>query len=83
MAAKRSERPDIKLGKVEHVIDGKPYHYRLGKDGAAHEISICCDCSLVHVMRFKPLARSIQVTVWRHDELTDKFRKKVKHDRPR
>jgi hypothetical protein len=78
MASRKTKCPDLKPGRVEQVIDGKPYHYRLGKDGAAREISICCDCALVHIMEFRPKAKSIQVTVWRHDELTDKFRKKAK-----
>lgn len=77
----KDPKPNVKVGKIEQVIDGKPYYYRLGKDGTASEMSVCCDCHLVHLMEFKPLKNAIRIRVWREDPLTDEIRakKKPKH----
>lgn len=74
----REPKPVVKPSKIEHVKDGEPYRYPLNKAGKAVEMSICCDCSLVHLMEFKPGKRSIRVRVWREDGLTDQLRKNPK-----
>ena len=65
----------VSPSKIEHVKDGVPYRYKLDKQGKAVEMSICCDCSLVHLMEYKPGKTSIRVRVWREDEMTEKLRK--------
>ena len=74
----KEPKPAVKVSSVEQVIDGKPYYYRLDKDGKVTELSMCCDCQLVHLLEFKPSSRGLRVRAWREDELTAKYRKKKK-----
>lgn len=69
------EKPNAKVGKVEHVTPGKPVKYYLRKDGTAVVFTVCCDCSLTHLEEFTPKKTYIRVRVWRDDEKTKKFRK--------
>ena len=71
-------KPQVKPGKIEQVADGKPYRYRLRKDGTATEYTVCCDCSLTHMLELKPGKNSIRVRVWREDEITDELRENPK-----
>lgn len=71
-----SKQPDVTFNtKTIQVEDGKAYNWYPRKDGTFVEVSVCCDCSLVHVIEMKPNKRAMRVKVWRHDEQTNKLRK--------
>jgi hypothetical protein len=69
------KQPQIKIDKVVHVENGKAYYWKARKDGTFVEASVCCDCSLVHVLQYKPGKAAMRVKVWRDDKLTNKYRK--------
>ena len=72
------KKPYIKFGKLQQVIDGKAYYWKRRIDGAYVEVSVCCDCNLVHTIEMKPTKTAMRVKVWREDEATDKLRAKKK-----
>ena len=62
--------------KIVQVEDGKAYPWKMRKDGTAVEVSICCDCSLVHIIEAQPRKGYIRMRVWRDDTRTKLLRKK-------
>lgn len=72
-------KPKIRYsGKIVQVIDGKPYRWYERKDGTYVEVSVCCDCQLVHTIEMKPNKKYIRVRVWREDTKTKELRIKNK-----
>jgi hypothetical protein len=65
-------------GKLVQVVDGNPYKWYERKNGTYVEVSVCCDCQLVHIIEMKPNDGYIRVKVWRDDEKTKELREKRK-----
>lgn len=62
-------------GYVE-LVDGKWYHF------TKTDYLICCDCNLVHKMKFKVENGKIFIKLWRDERSTSAYRrwkKKWKH----
>jgi len=73
------EKPKVRYsGKVVQVVDGQAYKWYKRKNGTYVEVSVCCDCQLVHVIEMKPNRKYIRVKVWRDDEKTKELRKNHK-----
>ena len=70
------KKPNIKLGKIEHVQEGKAYYWKERSDGTYVEMSLCCDCDLAHIIEMKPIKGAMRVKVWRDDKITEELRKK-------
>lgn len=69
-------KPKVRYsGKMTQVVDGKSYKWYERDDGTYVEVSVCCDCQLVHVIEMKPNKGYIRVKVWRDDEKTKELRK--------
>jgi len=68
------KKPLAAVGKIEHIEDGRTHRYYKRHNGSAVVYTICCDCNLVHLEKFTPRRGYIAVTVWREDDLTQKFR---------
>ena len=78
MPGKRS-RPkpsNAHFGKPVQVQDGESYLVKSRKDGACLVYEVCCDCSLVHLVRCKPNKSGIRFTVWRDEDRTQTLRKR-------
>ena len=67
-------------GKSVQVIDGQAYKWYMRDNGTYVEVSVCCDCQLVHTLELKPNKGYLRVKVWREDEKTNELRKKKKRN---
>lgn len=65
-------------GRSDQVEAGKPYFIKPSKDGAWEEWEECCDCGLVHLVRYKAVGNKLQVTVWVDKAHTKETRRKRK-----
>lgn len=70
------KKPKVRFGQTVQVQDGKAYRWYSRKDGTYVEASVCCDCSLVHIIEMKPNKRYLRVKVWREEDKTKALRKK-------
>jgi len=73
------EKPKVRYsGKMIQVVDGKAYRWYKRDDGTYVEVSVCCDCQLVHTIEMKPNKKYMRVKVWRDDGKTKELRSKKK-----
>jgi len=73
------KKPKVRYsGKLVQVIDGEAYKWYERTNGTYVEVSVCCDCKLVHIIEMKPNDGYIRVKVWRDDEKTKELRKRGK-----
>jgi len=70
------KKPNIYFGKLKQVVDGKAYYWNERSDGTYVEVSVCCDCDLVHTIEMKPVKGRMRVKVWREEQATEELRAK-------
>ncbi len=73
-----STRPVARFSRVDQVREGKPYRLKFREDGTAVEYTICCDCSLVHLVEYRPTQSGVTIRVWRDEKQTKRLRKNTK-----
>jgi hypothetical protein len=73
-----NEKPKINYSKLVQVDEGKPYRWYKRKNGTYVEASVCCDCSLTHIVQLTPTKKYLNVRVWREDIKTKELRAKSK-----
>ena len=68
---KRDNKP--KRRRYQQVIDGEKLIYNTD----ATHLEQCCDCGLVHRLKYKVIdGKTIEIRVWRDDKETKRVRKR-------
>lgn len=63
-------------GRSRQVYSGKPYTVKPQSDGSWAEYEECCDCGLVHFVRYRVVKRKLEITVWVDKRHTRQTRRK-------